>query len=610
MEIKLGTNNKDILLEFPYNEEILNVIRKLPTREYDKKNRFWKIPILDLPIFRDEIGPLVEKLGIKFRMHPQAEKIYLDTLSFYRATSEIAKKTDSDFPIVGLKDNFQHYHFQRVGAEFLYTIKRGLLAFDMGTGKTLVSLSAASRLIQEGKVKRILVICPASLKYNWALEIAKFSNYTYTVVGGDKKERELAYAKNTNFVIMNYDLLRLDIKTILDQEWDLVIADEIQRAKNYTTAINKNIRKIQPEYIFALTGTPIENSIMELFTIMRFINPKMFGSNAMYFRDRYCVTDGFHKITGHMNLSEIDRKLSFIMIRRKRREVLSELPEKSVNNYYVTLSKEERKLYNEYKQGLVADIQTGTMKHVDILARITYLREICDCMNLLQPIMGKVNSSKLEELNRILRDMPPDYKVVLFTQYERMAKIIEANIPYKSVHLHGGVKNTCKVEKDIETRIKKENKDSSVKLVDQELDLKIHAEKQNMTCQSCPYYNNDAECLSRKKITAKFINEKDIKVMISTDAGKEGNNWQAANVIVHYDMSFNPAVNDQREARIDRIGQQADNIFVINLICEDTIEERIISILESKKDIFNRLIDRSDLDIIKRMDQQTLLSLI
>jgi len=605
MQIKLGTNNKDILIEFPYNEEVLEVIHRLPSREYDKKNKVWKIPTLDLPIFRDEIAPLSKKANITFSLHPQAEKLYIEILKSFKLSSEIAKKNSSDFSIVGLKDDVKLYDFQDVGAEFLYNIKRGLMAFDMGLGKTICSLASASKLIQENKIKKTLIICPSSLKYNWALEISKFTNYFYTVIGGDKEERENLYFNNSHFTIMNYDLLRLDIKKILEIPWDLIIADEVQRVKNYTTAIHKNIRKLNAEYIFALTGTPIENSIMELFTIMRFINPKIFGNNALYFRDRYCETDRFHKVVGYKNLSEIDRKLSFVMIRRKKREVLEELPEKIVNNYYITLSKEERKMYDEYKKGIVADIKSGAVKFIDILARVTYLREACDCINLLQPIMGKICSSKLEELNRILKDIPFESKIVIFTEYERMAKIIEENIPYKSVHLHGGVKNDCKFEKEIEKKVKKENPE----LKGQELDLKIHEEKQSHACSSCPYYN-DSECWTRKKLTDKFTNDKSVKVMISTSAGKEGNNWQAANFLIHYDKSFNPAVNEQREARIERIGQKHEKIFVINLICENTIEEKLLNILEQKKEIFDRLIDRSDLAPLKNIDGKTLLSIL
>ncbi len=286
------------------------------------------------------------------------------------------------------------------------------------------------------------------------------------------------------------------------------------------------------------------------------------------------------------------------MMRRKKREVLTELPEKIVNFYYVHLTPEEKKVYNEYKKGIINDLNTGGTRFIDILSRIVFLREICDCLNLVSP-QEKIVSSKLQELKLILQDLPEDSKVVIFTEYERMAKIIEENIPYKSVHLHGGVKNECRLERELEKDAKKNNPE----LKEQALDLKIHEEKQKAVCSLCPYYNDDSLCSSRKKIISKFNNEKDIKILLSTNAGKEGLNLQVANVLINYDLSFNPAVNEQRIARIDRIGQLSEKIMIINLVCHETIEEKILKILESKQEIFDTVIDKTDKDTLKRIGQ-------
>jgi SNF2 family DNA or RNA helicase len=468
------------------------------------------------------------------------------------------------------------------------------------THNTITAIAASARLMHQQKVKKPLIICPASLKFNWAIEIAKFSDYSYTIVGGEAKNRLQLYHNDSDFTIMNYDLLRLDIETIKNIEWDLIIADEIQRAKNYATAISKNIRRLQPEYIFGLTGTPIENDIMDLFTIMRFINPEILGNNGIYFKERYCEVDGYGKILDYKEdtAHEIDRKTSFFMMRRRKRDVLDDLPEKTTNFYYIHLNKEERKIYNEYKKNIASN-------PMDVLAQIVYLREICDCINLVTP-QTKIISSKLEELKNILNDLPPDAKVVIFTEYARMAKIIEDHIPLQSVHLHGGVKNECRLEKEVEKKVRAENKD----LKGKDLDLKIHGQKLTAVCKNCPYYNDDIACSSRKKIISKFNEEPNVRAMISTNAGKEGQNFQVASYVINFDMSFNPAVNEQRIARIDRIGQKSDHIFVINLVCVDTIEERILRILEEKQDLFNRVIDKTEKDTLKRLGIQELVSLL
>ena len=475
------------------------------------------------------------------------------------------------------------------------------------THNTIISLSATSSLLKQKKIKKPLIICPASLKFNWAIEIAKFSKYSYTLVGGTAKQRKEQYQNDSDFTIMNYDLLRFDIDIIKKIGWDLIIADEIQRAKNYTTAISKNIQKLKPEYVFGLTGTPIENSIMDLFTIMKFIDLNMFGSNGKYFKDRYCHVDGWGRILEYRNdrHHEIDRKTSYFMMRRKKRDVLKDLPEKTVSFHYVMLDEEERRVYNDYKRRVTDDLRSESGRSIDVLSQIVFLREICDSINLVEP-QENIVSSKLEELKTILPELPEDSKVVIFTEYERMAQIIENNIPYLSVHLHGGIKSECRLEKEVEKKIKKENKN----IIGKELDIMIHEEKQKSTCLNCAYYNNKEECNSRKKIVSKFNHDPDVKVFISTNAGKEGLNLQIANVVINYDLSFNPAVNEQRIARIDRIGQKSENILVINMVCLDTIEQKILKTLEEKQGLFNKVIDKTDKDILKRMGVQDLIELL
>jgi SNF2 family DNA or RNA helicase len=506
-----------------------------------------------------------------------------------------------------LKDGVNLYPFQKVAAEYLEQSNRALLAMDMGLGKTITALAATSNLLESKKVKKPLIICPATLKFNWAIEIAKFTNYSYTMIDGDAKSRQKKYNNSSDFTIMNYDLLRHDIEFIQEIGWDLIIADEIQRAKNYNTEISKNIRLLQPEHIFGLTGTPLENSIIDLFTIMRFINSKMFGNNGMYFKQRYCDIDSWGKILGyrHDRDYELDRKTSYFMIRRKKRDVLKDLPEKTINNYYITLSAEERKVYNETKKRVISEINRSPENAINVLSQIVFLREICDSINLITP-SHKVVSAKLDELKVILSDLPPESKVVIFTEYERMAQIIEAGISQQSVHLHGGIKNECRLEKELEKKVKQENKG----LVGRELDLKIHEETKNAVCKNCPYFNDLEKCNTRKKVISKFNDDPEVKVLISTNAGKEGLNLQVANVLINFDLSFNPAVNEQRIARVDRIGQKSENITIINLVCVDTIEERILKILDEKQALFDKVIDKTDRDTLKRFNAQQLVELV
>ena len=607
IRIGYNSNKSNLAIEFPYDKKLVEIIQTLPSRQYNKKYRIWEIPLLDLPILGAELETYLKSTGEQVSLSEEARKRYSEVVEGYKQLKDLSELQDIEYISNGLKKEVTLYPFQRIGAKYLEEAKTALLAMDMGLGKTIMSLSAASNLILKNKIKKPLIICPASLKFNWAIEIAKFSDYSYTMIRGDAKQREKQYHNSSDFTIMNYDLLRHDIDIVHEVEWDLIIADEIQRAKNYTTVISRNIRTLQPEYIFGLTGTPIENDIMDLFTIMRFINPKMFGSNGMYFKQRYCNFDSWGKILGYREDRdyELDRKTSYFMIRRKKRDVLKDLPEKTVNNYYINLNTDERRKYNEFKRRVVNELESSHENSINVLSQIVFLREICDSINLIEP-SAKVVSSKLDELKIILNDLPSESKVVIFTEYERMAQIIENNINYGTVHLHGGVKNECRLEKEYEKQIKKDNKG----LEGRELDLKIHAEKQKAICKNCPYYNDKNMCDSRKKIISRFNDDPDTKIFLSTNAGKEGLNLQIANVVINFDLSFNPAVNEQRIARIDRIGQMSDKITVINLICVDTIEERILKVLEEKQALFDRVIDKTDKDVLRRFSNTDLVALV
>jgi len=613
--IEIGLNKKDnLVIRFSYDKDIVELMHQLPSRAFNKKTKLWEIPLIDLPILRDVIEPYILRHRIKPSITPLAKQRYFELIEHLKEIQRISQLEDIDYDMVGMKSEVKLYPFQKVGAVYLEKAKRALLAFDMGLGKTPTALAAASSLICQEKIHKPLIICPSSLKFSWAIEIAKFSDYTYTIINGDAKKRKEQYNNSSNFTIVNYDLLRHDITKINDIAWDLVIADEIQRAKNYSTAISRNIRVLQPEYIFGLTGTPIENEIMDLFTLMRFINNAIFGGNGLYFKTRYCNVDSWGGIHGYRDdrHHEIERKVGYCMIRRKKRDVLKDLPNKIVKFYYITLSEQERRLYNEYKltnlRELEVDLNSPQENSSDVLTRIVFLREICDCLNLMED-NEKIISSKLDELKNIMADLDSESKVVIFTEYERMAQIIQNNMPYQSVHLHGGVKNGCKREDESEKLVKKENKG----LEGRDLDLKIHEAKKNCKCTECPYSKDDSLCNTRKKILSKFDNDPNIRLFISTNAGKEGLNLQVAPVVINYDMSFNPAVNEQRIARIDRIGQKSEKILVINMVCHDTIEEKILKVLKEKQDLFDKVIDRSDIketEVLKKLTIEDLKQLM
>lgn len=537
------------------------------------------MPVIDLFI----LIKILKQDGYGANITKKAKAYYLEVISKYEENATISQLTDVDYQ--PRKLTVQLYKFQKVSANFLNNVESTILGLDMGLGKSISAISSASDSIIDLGYKKNLIIVPASLKYGWAIELAKFSKYSYTIVTGNAKLRERLYHNTSNFTIVNYDVIWRDWEMFKDIEWDLVIADEIQRIKNHKTAAHKTINKIVCKRKIGLTGTVLENGLMDLFNVMKFINKDIFGSNVMTFKARYCELDGWGNIIGHKNLDEIIKKLSYVMLRRRKRDVLDDLPEKTIKDVYIDFSDAERKVYTEVKNGILADIKSGKIRKIDILTRIIYLRQVCDCLNLVQD-GGKIISSKLDELVEILEELRGE-KVVIFSEYERMTKILAEKLKFKSVRLHGGVKNDCKWEREIEKAAKVESKD----LADTKRDLFIHEKKLGAICVNCPYYKNDTDCLTRKKIIYKFTNDPEVELFISTNAGKEGLNLQAASVVINYDKSFNPATNEQRIARIDRIGQKSKKILVINLYIRNSVDEKVKNISDDKQALFDLIVD-------------------
>lgn len=572
-------NDKFLAVTFPYSPSLVSTIQKLPDRVFDKKAKVWKMPIIDLFIFIK----ILKQDGYGANITKKAKAHYLEVISKYEDNSALSQLKDIEYEPRQM--TVQLYPFQKVAANYLNKVADAILGLDMGLGKSVSSMASASDSIIDAGFKKNLIIVPASLKYGWAIELAKFSKYSYTVISGETKLRKKLYYNNSDFTIVNYDLIWRDWEYFKDIEWDLVLADEIQRIKNHKTAAHKTINKIICKRKVGLTGTVLENGLMDLFNVMKFINKDIFGSNAMTFKARYCELDVWGNIISYKNLDEIVKKLSYVMLRRRKRDVLDDLPEKTVKDVYIEMNEVERKVYKEIKNGILEDIKSGKIRKIDILTRIIYLRQVCDCLNLVQE-SPKVISSKLEELVEIIDELEHS-KIVIFSEYERMTKILQDNLKHSSVRLHGGVKNDCKWEREIEKSARAESKD----LPDIKRDLFIHEKKLGAICQKCPYYNNDQECLTRKKIISKFNNDPSVKLFISTNAGKEGLNLQTANVVINYDLSFNPATNEQRIARIDRIGQKSEKILVINLMCRNSIDEKVKGVSDDKQALFDLVVD-------------------
>ncbi len=443
--------------------------------------------------------------------------------------------------------------YQREGVDFLISKGRALLADEMGLGKTVQAISAAMILKQQGKVKRVLVVCPSSLKRQWRTEIEKFTDETATIPEGQPKRRKAQYDNDTFFTIVNYELVYRDYHTIYPKNWELVILDETQRIKNWKTKTSRYIKGLTPPYRFALTGTPIENRLEELHSILSFIDQKILGP-FWVFSDDYIVwkTKFFGPtpvkvVDGYKNLERLRERISRVLLRRKKIDVLPQLPPLVQNTYRVEMIPAQRKIYKKVEQEIVAFINDKGERKVinEVLGRITYLREICDSPKLLSSDadMGK----KVPELLKIIDDtVQAGRQIIVFTQWTRMMEIIQGELDAQKLKytvLHGGLTNESRQE-------------------------------------------------SIDRFTAG-----EVPIFLSTDAGAYGVNLQVASVVVNFDLPWNPAVLEQRIARAHRMGVE-DSVTVINLITQDSIEERMLNIINSKRWIARAVLDNEDAELI------------
>ena len=404
------------------------------------------------------------------------------------------------------------YPYQVDGVAFLVARGRALLADDMGLGKTLQAIAAAAWMVHQGEAERILVVCPASLKQQWAREIRRFTGRNALVIRGPVAGRSVQYRSGAGFYIVNYELVMRDASVINESLCpDLLILDEAQRIKNWRTKIAAAVKRIAARHAFVLSGTPLENRLEDLYSLMQVVDPNVLGPLWRYLAE-FHITDERGKVLGYRNLSELRRRLAPAMLRRDRALVRDQLPERIESRLDVPLTAEQQGLHDA---GLTAAAQyaaiakrrplTPVEQH-RLLAALQQARMACNAAGLVDKVTQ--GSPKLDELAGLLDDLclQSGLKAVVFSQWEQMTRMVEERVRAMGlgcVRLHGGVPT-----------------DKRGALID------------------------------------RFREDPAIQVFISTDSGGVGLNLQAASVLINLDIPWNPAVLDQRIARIHRLGQQ------------------------------------------------------
>ena len=443
--------------------------------------------------------------------------------------------------------------YQVEGYKFLNTLSDfrfgGILADEMGLGKTIQVITF---LLSKQNTKSI-VIAPTALIYNWKNEIEKFApTLKVGLAYKDTKLRQniVEEVNNYDVILTTYGTLKNDIEKYEQISFDFCIIDEAQYIKNPISTNSKVVKKINAKVRFALTGTPIENNLLELWSIFDFIMPG-------YLYDKSKFQSIF--INNHKNNSLLKSMVAPFMLRRTKKQVLKELPKKIEQKIFIELTQEHRKIYNAYIKVIKNKIKELNLDKITVFSYLTKLRQLCLVPNLMVKNYNGKSTKLLVTLN--ILEQSKDKKVLIFSQFTKVLKEIGSEL-----------------------------------------------EKNNI---SYSYLDGSTKAQDRSKLVEEFnTTDKNKVFLISLKAGGTGLNLTSASIVIHFDPWWNPAVEDQASDRAHRIGQK-ESVNVIKLVTKGTIEEKVIELQESKKELINEILDGNleNSNILKNLSSEEIIDL-
>lgn len=537
------------------DSEIRNLLKSL-----DDKRKYYRLPngslmplesaeFQEIIRFMNEVGIRKDDLkGSEFRL-PIVRGLYLIdsdkqgnavklSKSFRKLLNNLRNPDNLDFPIpTNLASVLRDY--QKDGYQWMKTLAYyrfgGILADDMGLGKTLQSISFIVSVLSEIRDQGLpaIIVCPASLMHNWRHELKKFAPEVKAVVAdGSKSERSnvVKNAAHWDVIITSYPLLRRDVDIYAEQPFHTLILDEAQYFKNYTTQTAQVVKAVQSQYRFGLTGTPVENSLEELWSIYNAVFPALFPSRK-----------DFHELSRET----IAKRIRPFLLRRLKTDVLKELPEKIETLQASELLPEQKKLYIAY----LAKLQQEALKHMDaetfnrnrikILAGLTRLRQIC-CHPALFVEGYEGSSAKFEQLMELVEECrSAGRRVLVFSQFTQMLRMIGRELGDQGVpHF---------------------------------------------------YLDGQTPAAERVELCNRFNEGERDLFLISLKAGGTGLNLTGADTVILYDLWWNPAVEQQAADRAHRIGQK-QIVQVIRLVSQNTVEDKMFELQQRKKNLIEEVI--------------------
>jgi len=481
----------------------------------------------------------LEAAGHDVIVYPDAQE-YIEFLLHQEHMSRLAEQIRKDparHPLRKTLLKAELLPFQLDGIAFAAGAGRAVLADDMGLGKTIQGIGVAQLLSRESVVEKVLVVCPTSLKSQWRSEIHRFSDRDCQLVLGSAPQRATQYDNNCFFTICNYEQVLRDVKSIEQIRWDLIILDEGQRIKNWGTKTSRTLKSLRSRFALVLSGTPLENRLDDLFSVVEFANDRRLGPSFRFF-NTHRVVDEKGRLLGYKNMDKLREKLSPVLLRRTRGEVMKQLPPRTDEIIRIAPTEEQFNINRAQKMIIQSIVNKSYISEMDLLRlqkALLICRMVADSTFLVDK-QPPGYSTKLERLAELLEDLnaEKDRKIVLFSEWTTMLGLIEPilkKLQMDFVRLDGSV-------------------------------------PQKKRAQLIHTFQNDPNC----------------KLFITTNAGSTGLNLQTANTVINVDLPWNPAVLEQRIARAHRMGQK-NPVQVYIMVTENTIEEGMLGTLAAKKEV-------------------------
>ena len=590
-KMKVGVSVKSDILDLAVSsddlkkEELLQLLQ-----DYRRKKKYYRLKNGDFVIVNeadmDMLTQMMETLNVSpkefvkdnmkipmyralylNKMLEQGENIYLNRdKHFKNLIKEFKTVDDSEFEVPESLASIMR-NYQVKGFQWLKTLEQyrfgGILADDMGLGKTLQMISVLLSAKEAGKTGTSLIISPASLVYNWGQEFEKFApKMKVRLVTGSQKERAKIISEYQDYdvLITSYDLLKRDIAEYEDINFEFQVLDEAQYIKNHSTAAAKAVKVIKSTHRFAMTGTPIENRLSELWSIFDYLMPGFLYSYEVFRRE---LETPIVKYKDEEASNRLRKMVAPFILRRLKGDVLKDLPDKIEEIRYAKLESEQQKLYDaqvmHMKEMLESQETEDFQKSkLQILAELTKIRQICCDPELLFDKYSGSSAKRQACVELIQSAIEGEHKILVFSQFTSMLELLEQDLKKEKIAYYKITGST--------------SKEKRVELVNE--------------------FNKDA--------TPVFL--------ISLKAGGTGLNLTGADVVIHYDPWWNQAAQNQATDRAHRIGQ-TKLVSVYKLIVKDSIEEKIVKMQESKKDLADTILS-GETGGIAQMSKEEIMELL